>query len=154
SCPRESRLEEGNGSCGGSLPPHLAAGCLLQCVGGDARAERRTGPVLPVGAGSFIGPHPADSIPATITFMNHDRIARNLAAVENHFHSEAASDVEAALETFTDDVVWEAPAPNGLNLYYEGKEAAGTNYRKLWASMRNVNFQTLQRFATEDRVVD
>lgn len=86
--------------------------------------------------------------------MNKERIAQNLAAVENHFHSEALSDVNAALETFTDDVVWEAPAPNGLNRSFTGKEAVGHNYRQLWASMRNVNFQPLQRFATEDRVVD
>jgi hypothetical protein len=46
--------------------------------------------------------------------MDRDRIAQNLAAVENHFHSEALSEVEAALDTFTDDIVWEAPAPNGL----------------------------------------
>jgi ketosteroid isomerase-like protein len=86
--------------------------------------------------------------------MNKERIAQNPAAVENHFHSEALSDVNAALETFTDDVVWEAPAPNGLNRSFTGKEAVGRNYRQLWASMRNVNFQPLQRFATEDRVVD
>jgi ketosteroid isomerase-like protein len=86
--------------------------------------------------------------------MSKDRIHLNLAAVENHFHSEALSDVEAALETFTDDVVWEAPAPNGLNRSFTGKEAVGSNYRRLWASMRNVNFQPLQRFATEERVVD
>jgi ketosteroid isomerase-like protein len=82
------------------------------------------------------------------------RIAQNLAAVENHFHSEALSDVEAALETFTDDVVWEAAAPNGLDRSFTGKEAVGANYRQLWASMRNVKFQPLQRVATEDRVVD
>jgi ketosteroid isomerase-like protein len=86
--------------------------------------------------------------------MDKDRIAQNLAAVENHFHGEALSDVEAALETFTDDVVWEAPAPNGLNRSFTGKAAAGANYRQLWASMRNVKFQPFQRFATEDRVVD
>jgi hypothetical protein len=48
--------------------------------------------------------------------MNQNAIAKNLAAVENHFHSEALSDVKAALETFTDDVVWEAPAPNAQPL--------------------------------------
>ncbi|MBE0568801.1 MAG: nuclear transport factor 2 family protein [Deltaproteobacteria bacterium] len=83
-----------------------------------------------------------------------DRVDKNLAAVENHFHSEGLSDVEKALETFTDDVVWEAPAPNGLNRSFSGKEAAGNNYRRLWGAMRNVKFQPIQRFATEDRVVD
>jgi ketosteroid isomerase-like protein len=86
--------------------------------------------------------------------MGRDRIAENLAAVENHFHSEAVNEVEAALETFTDDVVWEAPAPNGLNRSFSGKRAAAENYRALFASMRNVKFELLQRFATADRVVD
>jgi glycogen synthase len=57
-------------------------------------------------------------------------------------------EVEAALETFTDDVVWEAPAPNGLNRSFS-KEAAAKNYRELFASMRGVKFHFLQRFATE-----
>ena len=86
--------------------------------------------------------------------MDSDRIARNLAAVESHFHSEATNEVEKALETFNDDVVWEAPALNGLNRDFSGKPAAAENYRKLFASMRDVKFQFLQRFATEDRVVD
>lgn len=83
-----------------------------------------------------------------------DQIAQNLAAVESHFHSEALKDVETALEKFTDDIVWEAPAPNGLNRFFSGKEAVARNYRQLFASMNNVKFQFLQRFATEDRVVD
>ena len=86
--------------------------------------------------------------------MDNDRIAQNLTAVENHFHSEALNEVETALQTFTDDIVWEAPAPNGLNRCYSGKVAVANNYRELFASMRNVKFQFLQRFATEDRVVD
>jgi ketosteroid isomerase-like protein len=86
--------------------------------------------------------------------LDKDRIAHNLAAVESHFHSEALNEVEAALETFTDDVLWEAPAPNGLNRCFLGKKAAAENYRNLFASMREVKFQFLQRFATEDRVVD
>ncbi len=83
-----------------------------------------------------------------------DRIAENLAAVESHFRSEKLNDVETVLETFTDDVIWEAPAPNGLYRSFKGKAAAGNNYRQLWASMCNVQFRPLQRFATEDPVVD
>ena len=37
--------------------------------------------------------------------MNKDRMAQNLAAVENHFHSEELAEVEAALQTFTDDII-------------------------------------------------
>ena len=86
--------------------------------------------------------------------LDENRIAQNLAAVENHFHNEGLNEVEAALETFTDDIVWEAPAPNGLNRSFKGKEAVAKNYRELFASMRDLKFQFLQRFATEDRVVD
>ncbi len=86
--------------------------------------------------------------------MDRDQIARNLVAVENHFHSEALNEVEAALATFTDDIVWEAPALNGLDRSFSGKQAVAENYRALFASMRDVSFEFLQRFATEDRVVD
>lgn len=83
-----------------------------------------------------------------------DRIAENLACVESHFHSEALDEIEAALDLYTDDIVWEAPAPNGLNRSFSGKEAVAESYRDLFASMRDVQFQPLQRFATDDRVVD
>ena len=86
--------------------------------------------------------------------MNKDRIAENLACVEGHFHSEAVNDVEAALKLYTDDIVFEAAAPNGLNRSFSGKEAIAGFYRELWAAMRDVKFEPLQRFATEDRVVD
>jgi len=82
------------------------------------------------------------------------RVAENLACVELHFHSEAHDEIEAALELYTDDIVWEAPAPNGLNRSYSGKQAVAEGYRELFASMANVRFQPLQWFATEDRVVD
>jgi ketosteroid isomerase-like protein len=86
--------------------------------------------------------------------QKRDRVAENLACVELHFHSEAQDEIEAALELYTDDIVWEAPAPNGLNRSYTGKRAVAESYRELFASMADVRFRPLQRFATEDRVVD
>ena len=83
--------------------------------------------------------------------MREELIAANLAAVEAHFHSEATNEVEKALELFTDDVIWESPT---RNLRLCGKEAAGENYRKMFASFKVEGFHTLDRFATEDRVVD
>ena len=71
--------------------------------------------------------------------MNQKRVAENLAAVEAHFHSEAANEVATALKLYTEDIVWEAPALNGLNRSYSGKEAVAENYRQLWASMRDVS---------------
>jgi ketosteroid isomerase-like protein len=83
--------------------------------------------------------------------MREELIAANLATVEAHFHSEAANEVEKALELFTDDIVWESPT---RNLLLQGKEATGENYRKMFASFRVEGFRTLERIATEDRVVD
>lgn len=83
--------------------------------------------------------------------MSEELIAANLAAVEAHFHGEAANEVEKALELYTDDIVWESPA---RDLVFRGKEAAGENYRRMFSSFAVEGFQTLQRFATDDRVVD
>ena len=83
--------------------------------------------------------------------QDQDIIASNLAAVEEHFHSEAANNIKRALELYTDDIVWEAPA---RNLVFQGKKDVADNYRKLFASIREVEFRNLQRFATADRVVD
>jgi ketosteroid isomerase-like protein len=88
------------------------------------------------------------------TSLKIDPVAENLSCVELHFHTEAQNEIEAALELYTDDILWEAPAPNGLNRSFSGKEAVAESYRELFASMGNVQFQPLQRFATEDRVVD
>ena len=82
---------------------------------------------------------------------SQDIIARNLAAVEAHFHSEAINEVEQSLDLYTDDVVWEAPA---RNLIFTGKDAVATNYRGIFGSMENLEFKNLDRFATEDRVTD
>ena len=83
--------------------------------------------------------------------MREETIAANLATVEAHFHSEAANEVDEALKLYTDDIVWEAPA---RNMIFQGKEDVGNNYRKIFSSIRDVEFRNLQRFATEDRVVD
>jgi|ERR1700752_239818 len=83
--------------------------------------------------------------------MNQDIILANLAAVETHFHSEATNEVEKALALFTDDVVWESPV---RKLRLRGKAAAAENYRRMFESFKVEDVVNLQRFATEDRVVD
>ena len=40
--------------------------------------------------------------------MDKDRRPQNLACVQGHFHSEAANDIDAALELYTDDIIFEA----------------------------------------------
>ena len=80
-----------------------------------------------------------------------DIIARNIAAVEAHFHNEDIGDVEAAVALYTDDAVWEGPL---RGLRFVGKEATAANYRRMFASMRNIQIRPIERFATPDRVVD
>jgi ketosteroid isomerase-like protein len=80
-----------------------------------------------------------------------DTVAHNLEVVEAHFHSEAANEIEQALELYTDDIIWEAPA---RHLVFKGKADVGENYRKIFSSIKDVEFRNLDRFATEDRVVD
>ena len=58
--------------------------------------------------------------------MDEKVIAANLAVVEAHFGSEASGRIEAALESYTDDILWEPPS---RNLVIKGKKAAGDNYR-------------------------
>ena len=78
-------------------------------------------------------------------------IEANLVAVEAHFHTEATGEIDKALELYTDDIVWEAPA---RGLVYRGKEPTGAMYRRMFESFQVEEFRQLQRFATEDRVVD
>jgi hypothetical protein len=83
--------------------------------------------------------------------MEDPVIRANLAAVEAHFHDEGVNEVEKACELYTEDIVWEAPA---RNLRFVNKLDVVDNYRKMFASMKDVEFRNLERFATEDRVVD
>ncbi len=83
--------------------------------------------------------------------MDQSKIASNLAAVEAHFGNEAAGRVDAAIDLYTDDIVWEAA---NRDLVLMGKEAVASNYREMFSVMKDVEFHCLDRFATEDRVTD
>ena len=79
------------------------------------------------------------------------KIQANLTAVAAHFHNESANEVEKACALYTTDIVWEAPA---RNLLFRDKNDVVANYKKMFASMKDVKFRMLDRFATADRVVD
>ena len=83
--------------------------------------------------------------------MSQDMIAANLAAVEAHFGNEASGRVQAAVDLYTDDIIWEAPS---RNLVLKGKQAVAANYREMFSGFKDMEFHTKDRFATEDRVVD
>jgi hypothetical protein len=77
-------------------------------------------------------------------------ITRNLAVVDAHIRGEAA-DPASVMALYTDDIVLEMPA-RGLRL--TSKREIEANYRAMFASMEAVEITPLERFATEDRVVD
>jgi hypothetical protein len=82
--------------------------------------------------------------------MNSTRALNNLTVVEQHIAREA-TDVNKAIEFYTDDIVWESPA---RDLIFQGKKAVANNYRNMFSSIRDIEVQSLERFATEHRVVD
>ena len=83
--------------------------------------------------------------------MENKTIEANLAIVEAHFGSEAGGRVDEAVALYTDDIIWEAPT---RNIVLHGKQAVADNYRNMFSGFKDVEFRTLDRFATEDRVVD
>ena len=83
--------------------------------------------------------------------MVQNLIEANLAVVEAHFGSEADGRIDDAVALYTDDIIWEATS---RYLIIKGKEAVADNYRQMFAGFDNVEFRTLDRFATEQRVVD
>lgn len=77
-------------------------------------------------------------------------IETNLAVVAEHIENEAR-DPAGVLPLYTDDAVQEFPA-RGLRL--QSKEDIQANYRRMFASITNLSLEPLDRFATEERVVD
>jgi uncharacterized protein YjiS (DUF1127 family)/ketosteroid isomerase-like protein len=82
--------------------------------------------------------------------MNSTHVSNNLSVIEEHIAREA-TDVDKAIELYTDDIVWESPL---RNLIFRGKEAVANNYRRMFSSLKDIEIQPLERFATEHRVVD
>jgi ketosteroid isomerase-like protein len=83
--------------------------------------------------------------------MDQEIIQLNMAAVQMHFDAEKAGDWEKIGQIYTDDIIWERACVNQL---VEGKEAVAAAYVKLFSGLRDYDFHSYDRFATEDRVVD
>jgi uncharacterized protein YjiS (DUF1127 family) len=82
--------------------------------------------------------------------MNSTSALNNLTIVEQHIAREA-TDVDKAIELYTDDIVWESPS---RQLIYQGKEAVAQHYRRMFSSIQDFEIRPLERFATANRVVD
>ena len=78
-------------------------------------------------------------------------IARNLVAVDQHFHNENAEGIDLAIGVYTDDIVWEVPA-RGLVL--RDKETVKKEYLQIFEAMKVHKITNLHRFATEEWVFD
>jgi ketosteroid isomerase-like protein len=83
--------------------------------------------------------------------MNQEIIATNLATAQIHFDAEKAGDWEKIKNMYTDDILWERACVNQI---VEGKEAVAAAYVELFSGLRDYDFNSLDRFATENRVVD
>ena len=78
-------------------------------------------------------------------------IARNLRAVDVHFHNENVESIDKAISVYTDDIVWEVPA-RGLVL--RAVEDVKNEYLKIFGSMNIHKITSMYRFATEEWVFD
>ena len=83
--------------------------------------------------------------------MNKEIVAINLATVQVHFDAEKAGNWEKIKEMYTDDIIWERAC---VNQFVEGKDAVAAAYVELFSGLRNYDFHSLDRFGTENRVVD
>lgn len=77
-------------------------------------------------------------------------IAANLATVDAHIKGEA-QDPASVMSLYTEDVVLEVPT---RGLRFDSHAAIEANYRRMFASMAEIEITPLDRFATHDRVVD
>ncbi len=78
-------------------------------------------------------------------------VARNMAAVDAHFHNENPQDIDKAIDLYADSIVWELPA-RGLLL--RDKAAVKAAYLKLFESVKFHSITPIRRFAAGNWVVD
>lgn len=79
-----------------------------------------------------------------------EMVERNLAVAGEHIENEAR-DPASVMDLYTDDIVLEVP---GRRLRFDKKADIEANYRRMFGSLRNVEIEPLERFATQTRVVD
>lgn len=79
-----------------------------------------------------------------------DVVARNLAVASEHIENEA-HDPASVMALYTDDIILEVP---GRELSFQGRAQIEDNYRRMFASMEEIEIEPVDRFATDTRVVD
>lgn len=80
-------------------------------------------------------------------------VEKNLQMVKQHFDSEMGNDSSQVITSYTSDIVWESPGhPNGE--IHRGIADVKANYDWILEHLKLLDLKSLERFATEDRVVD
>ena len=88
---------------------------------------------------------------ATSELSREEVIARNIAAVDVHFHNENVESIDLAVGIYTDDIIWEVPA---RGLVHRDRETVKQEYLKIFGSMQVHKITNLHRFANEEWVFD
>tara|TARA_R110001606_G_scaffold65296_2_gene151151 strand:+ start:35 stop:439 length:405 start_codon:yes stop_codon:yes gene_type:complete len=82
--------------------------------------------------------------------MSCGSIEQNLATVDAHMRGETADPAEV-MHLYDDAIVLDMPT---RNLRLSTMEAIEANYRSMFGAMELISMEPVERFATEERVVD
>ena len=80
-----------------------------------------------------------------------ERAAYAMDLIDRHLHEENPDQIEACMRLYTQDAVWEAPA---RGVRYVGQEEIKKNYLGVFEAAEGIEFHPVERFGTDDRVVD
>ncbi|QRG07889.1 nuclear transport factor 2 family protein [Xanthobacter dioxanivorans] len=97
------------------------------------------------------GPIEVDTRRPDSELTRDEIIARNMRAVDAHFHNETPETVEKAVALYSDDISWEAPS-RGVVL--KDRDKILESYRGIFRTVAYHSFIPLRRFATEQFVFD
>lgn len=78
-------------------------------------------------------------------------IARNLIAVEAHFHNETPESIETAIDLYGDSISWEGP---NRGIVLKDPKQVLQAYRGIFKTISIQSFTPIRRFATEQFVFD
>jgi hypothetical protein len=87
----------------------------------------------------------------TSTLTAEQIVARNMAAVDAHFHNENPEDIDKAIDLYGDTIVWEVPA---RGVVHRDKAAVKAAYLKMFQSYQIHSMTPIRRFAADNYVVD
>ncbi len=80
-----------------------------------------------------------------------ERRAYAMALIDRHLHEENPDQIEECMRLYTHDAVWEAPA---RGVRYVGQEQIKKNYLGVFEAAEGIEFHPVERFGTDERVVD